>query len=66
MDVNIGEMNSTVRTTDAQSLLSPQVLEQIVRVVLERVKESAAHGERAEEERRLRPKVSARESAAWD
>jgi len=66
MDVHVGEMNSTVRVADSQALLSPQVLEQIVRAVLARVRDEKARGERADEERRMRPGVSARESARWD
>ncbi|MFQ5857426.1 MAG: hypothetical protein ACE5LU_17610 [Anaerolineae bacterium] len=66
MDVHIGEVNSTVRTTDSQALLSPQVLDQIVRVVLERLREEQAHERRVEEERRLRPAVSAQETSAWE
>ena len=30
MEVNIGEVNSTVRATDSASLLSPEVMERIV------------------------------------
>lgn len=66
MDVHIGEMNSNVRMTDSQALLSPQILEQIVRVVLERVREEDAHRGRVEDERRLRPGVSAREATHWE
>lgn len=66
MDVHIGEMNSTVRMTDSASLLSPQILEQIVRVVLERLKDEQAHLKRVEDETRMRPAASARETSAWD
>lgn len=66
MDVHIGEVNSTVRATDSQTLLSPQVLDQIVRVVLERLREEQAHEQRVEEERRLRPAVSAQETSVWE
>ena len=66
MDVHIGEMNSTVRTTDSRELLSPLILEQIVRVVLERFSEEQDHERRVAEERRLRPAVSAQETAAWE
>lgn len=66
MDVHIGEMNSTVQMTDSQALLSPQILEQIVRVVLQRVNEDDSHRERAEDERRLRPGVTAKEGTTWE
>ena len=58
MEINIGEVNSTVRATDSASLLAPEVMERIVRVVLERVREEEAHRERAESERRLSPGIS--------
>ncbi|MFQ5812405.1 MAG: hypothetical protein ACE5I2_04330 [Anaerolineae bacterium] len=62
MDVHIGEMNSTVRATDSQSLVSPQILDQIVRAVLERLREEQAREERAEADRRLRSSVSGDET----
>lgn len=65
MEVQIEQMNSTVRATDMQALLNPQLLEQIVRIVLERVREARVHEERTEAERRLRPGVSAREGTSW-
>jgi hypothetical protein len=66
MDVHIGEMNSNVQMTDSQALLSPQILEQIVRVVLQRVREDDAHKGRVEDERRLRPGVTAKETTTWE
>ena len=66
MDVHIGEMNSTVQMTDSQALLSPQILEQIVRAVLARVREDDDHRGRVEDERRLRPRVTAREGTSWE
>ena len=58
MEVNIGEVNSTVRTTDQASLLSPEVMERIVRAVLERMREEESHRRRVESERRLTPGVA--------
>jgi hypothetical protein len=66
MDVHIGEMQSTVRATDSGTLLSPGMLEQIVRAVLERVREEQAYDRRVADERRLRPGVSADEHPAWE
>jgi hypothetical protein len=66
MDVHIGEMNSTVQMTDSQALLSPQILEQIVRIVLQRVRDDDAHRARVEDERRLRPGVTAKEATTWE
>ena len=57
MDVNIGEMNSTVRATDTQALLSPQLLNQIVKAVLERMREEQAHEQRIADESSIRSSV---------
>lgn len=65
MSAHIGEVNSTVQITDSQALLSPQILEQIVRIVLQRVREDDAHQSRVEDERRLRPGVTKKEGTAW-
>lgn len=55
MDVHVGEINSTVRMTDSQSLLEPEVFERIVRAVLQRVRDERAHEQRVQSERRVRP-----------
>jgi hypothetical protein len=65
MDVHIGEVNSTVRATDADALLSPQVLERIVKAVLERMREEHAHEKRIADERRLRPDALAEPGQDW-
>lgn len=65
MDVQIGEVSSTVRAVDTQALLSPQLLEQITRAVIERMRAQLDHERRAADERQLRPAVSARESTNW-
>ncbi len=65
MDVHIGEMNSTVRATDSQSLLSPQLLNQIVKVVLERLQAEQAHERRVADERSIRPSVLTNERDNW-
>lgn len=54
MDVHVDEMNSTVRATDAQTLLSPQMLEQIIKAVLERLREEQAYERRVADERDIR------------
>lgn len=58
MEVNIGEVTSQVQVADSQSLLDPRVLEQIVRICVERVREEQAKSERVKSERALRPNVS--------
>jgi hypothetical protein len=65
MDVHIGEVNSTVHATDAEALLSPQILERIVKVVLERMREEHAHEQRVLAERRLRPNVLTEYGQDW-
>jgi hypothetical protein len=61
VEVNIGEVHSTVRATDGSTLLSPRVLERIVAAVLERLREEDAHQHRAREERHLDSGHSAQE-----
>lgn len=43
MDIQIGEVHSTVRATDGQELLSPQVLQQIVQAVLAQLRAELEH-----------------------
>ena len=52
MEISIGELRSTVRTTDV-SALDPVVLERIVALVLARVREEQEREERAAAGRRL-------------
>ncbi len=65
MDVNIGEVNSTMRVTDEQTLLSPRVMEQIVQAVLARVRQEQQRQGSLEEGQQLRPAASARPSPNW-
>jgi hypothetical protein len=65
MDVQIGEMNSTVRATDTQSLLSPQVLNQIVKAVLERMREEQARERRIADERSIRSSALVSKGEDW-
>ncbi len=51
MDVHIDDIISTVRTVDGEALLSPQIMQQIVRTVLQAVRQDLAHGERVRVER---------------
>lgn len=53
MEVNIGEVNSTVRATDSGSLVSAETLERIVCAVMERLREEEGHRQRTDDERRL-------------
>ena len=65
MDVHVGEMNSTVRATDTQALLSPQLLNQIVKVVLERLRAEQAHERRIADERSIRSSALVNEREDW-
>lgn len=65
MDVHIGKIDSTIRATDTQALLSPQMLEQIVSAVLERLREEQQHEQRVADERRLRAGVLASHPQDW-
>jgi len=53
MDVEIGEVVTTVRAVDASALLTPEVIQQIVNVVLRAVRDDLAHDERVRVERRV-------------
>ncbi len=53
MDVNIGEVHSTLRTSDGAALLSPELLQRIVAAVLERLQDEDLRQQRAREERQL-------------
>ena len=59
MEINIGEIVSTVRAVDDQALLAPQTLEQIVRAVLRAVEEREAYQHRVRAERRVSSGVRA-------
>jgi hypothetical protein len=55
MDVHIGEIDSTIRATDSQALLSPPMLRQIVRAVLAELREQEGREQRRAQERRIEP-----------
>jgi hypothetical protein len=53
MEVNIDEINSTVRTVDGSSLLSPAVLRKIVETVTKTMQDKQSHSKRVDTERKL-------------
>ncbi len=53
MEVQIGEIVSTVRAVDGASILAPRTLAEIVRVVLEAVREREEHAARVRAEQRV-------------
>ena len=58
MDVQIGDVTSTVRVVDGDSLLTPQTMEKIVRVVLQAVRDQEDHTKRVRAEQRISGGVS--------
>lgn len=58
MQVDIGEVSSTVRAVGGESLLSPQILQRIVSAVVQAMRDSAERDERAGAERRITGGVS--------
>jgi hypothetical protein len=65
MDVVIGEMSSNVRVVDSQALLTPQLLREIARLVGQQVREMQEHESRVDDERRVRPGVTSKETPNW-
>jgi hypothetical protein len=59
MNVEIGEVSSTVRTLDTEALLSPRMLERIVAAVADALADRAAHDQRVHAERRITEGVTA-------
>jgi hypothetical protein len=58
VEVEINDLQSTVRAVDGDSLLSPQAMEKIVRVVLQAVNDQEAHRQRVRAEQRISRGVS--------
>ena len=58
MEVQINDVMSTVRAVDGDSLLAPQTMEKIVRVVLQAVNDQQAHTRRVRAETRVTGGVS--------
>lgn len=50
MDLHIGQINSTVRATDSEALLSPALLRQITAAVISQMQSQSALAERVEQE----------------
>jgi hypothetical protein len=53
MEVNINEIASTVRVVDDNALLSPHIMEIIVRTVLQALREQEEHRMRTQVERKI-------------
>lgn len=57
-EVQIDELRSKMRAVDSDSLLSPQAMDKIVRVVLQAVDERESHRRRVRAEQRITRGVS--------
>lgn len=64
-NVHIGDVVSTARVLDNEALLSPQVMEQIVRAVLRAVEEEQAHRSRVQQEQRIAGGAGAEYERGW-
>ncbi len=53
MEIEIGELVSTVHAVDGDTVLAPAVMQEIVRVVVAAVRRDLAHEQRTQSERRL-------------
>ncbi len=58
MEIEIGEIASTVRAVDRDSVLSPRTMEQIIRAVLRALQEEQNHQRRVRAEQRITSGVS--------
>lgn len=65
MDIHINEIDSTVRATDSQALLSQPMLRQIVQAVLAELREQQGAAQRRAAESRLTTGASASEHS-WE
>lgn len=64
MEVEIGEVSSTVRSVDGDALLSPRVLQRIVAAVTAALRDGGDRERRAHDERKITGGVSAERDAA--
>lgn len=53
MEVNINNLVSNIRTIDSDSLLTPRVLEKILKTVLEAIREKEDHRKRMDAEHKI-------------
>jgi hypothetical protein len=53
MEININDIESTVRVVDNGSILSPQIMEEILKTVLQAVRDQEEHRERIRAEQRI-------------
>ena len=65
MEVEIGDLNSTVRAIDSDVLLSPPTLEKIVRIVLQAVADRESHRWRVRDEERISSGINHDQETEW-
>ncbi len=53
MEIEIGELLSTIHTVDGDSVLAPQTMEKIIRAVLRAVQDGEEHRKRVRAEQRI-------------
>lgn len=58
IDVRVNTVASTVRVTDADALLSPEILDRIVRAVVERLEDERARRREREEDKAVREQAA--------
>lgn len=65
MDVIIGTAKTVVRAVDSDSLVSPQIMEQILRVVLAAVQQEEEHRMRIRAEQQVTSGVWGEQGEVW-
>lgn len=65
MDVQIDEINTTVRMMDTNAMLTPQLMEQIIRAVMARLKDEDAGKKARDDGSALRPSASSKQTGKW-
>lgn len=58
IDVRVNTVSSRVRVTDADALLAPEVLERVVRAVLERLEDERAREQEREDDKAVREQAA--------
>jgi hypothetical protein len=66
MPVQINEVTSNVQVTDSHALLNPAVLEKVIREAVKRFRAELDKDKQVDQENKLRPGASSRETSNWD
>jgi hypothetical protein len=65
MNVEIERLNSTIRATDSDALLDPQVVEKLVPALVRRVRQELEKERQDRADQQLRPGATARQDTNW-